>query len=102
MEGKDNPPPEAQVVLKAYNSVGRERMKSLSNEEFLKQVSQNIDLFNRIKAEHPEPKKIGLPLMIMGKQIHAGTPKNETALFNDWEEFLGVKPGGRVDGSTAP
>jgi uncharacterized membrane protein len=101
MEGKEKPPSPAQVVQKAYNTAGRDRINKLSQDDFQKQVNQTIDLFNLIKDQRPPgAKEPGLPLLILGNELHSGVPTKEEEFIRSWEDFLGVKPARATDAST--
>jgi len=99
MAGKDKPPTAAQVVQKAYTTMGRERMRQIPREKLQSQIAQYIDLYIKIKAKAPDPKKIGLPLLVIGDHINSGILEDEK-LFKLWEEHLGVTP--VADSSTGP
>jgi uncharacterized membrane protein len=91
MSGKDKPPSASQAVTKAYGIVGRERIKD-ARDKLQKQIAQYVDLFIRIRSKTADPKKVGLPLMVVGNQILSGSQESDEKLFKIWEENLGIKP----------
>jgi hypothetical protein len=86
-------------VQKAYTTIGRERMRQIPREKLQSQIAQYIDLYVKIKSKASDPKKVGLPLMVIGDHINSGVLEDEK-LFQIWEEHLGVKP--KVNSSTGP
>lgn len=95
MSGKDRPPSPAQAVQRAYSVVGRDRMKEMPRDDLQKQITQYVDLFIKIKSKTADPKKVGLPLMVVGNQILSGSQESEEKVFSAWEESLGIQPSRR-------
>jgi hypothetical protein len=91
MAGKERPPTPSQAVQHAYTLVERERITSL-REQLQKSLAEYVDLYMKIKAKTPDPSKVGLPLLVVGDQIIAGSLDSDEKLFQAWERQFGVKP----------
>jgi uncharacterized membrane protein len=90
MADKEKPPPQSQVVTRAYNMVDSTQLSKRSRSpEMKEQIADYIDLYSRLQRRQ-QGGTLGLPVQILGDHILSGMAADESDVFDAWEKHLGV------------
>jgi uncharacterized membrane protein len=90
---KDKPPALDAIIVKAYNTVDREKLRQLrTSDELTRQIGSTVDLFDTLTKQHKGKKSFGLPVQIVGDEVMSGSVEKSDDVYKFWEKNLGVKP----------
>lgn len=94
LANKDDVPSYSEAVVRAFRLVNRTKLRELTKSDEIESRIQNyIKLFAALSArKRTSDKPFGLPVQIVGNKVLTGKFETPEAMFEAWEEELGIQP----------